>query len=256
MQNSLAQLFDNAVTGDAPQNIGIGGFKLYASITEEANYETDAPISFLEDGSYTIDHLILKPITLDIFANVSDIFLDTGIATGIEKLVRGVQGELGVVTKYLPASSQATIQRMNSIVASVNDAYDELSILSTEGNQLYDFFGDKTEKSPQKLFFDFLDKIRESRSLINVQTRFRTYKNMAIISVNPSNDNQTYSTSFSMQLQEIRFVETQTIKTSVNTKKAASGVGGDVSSEVDNGSQHGSKPTSSLFSLASSQGLL
>lgn len=244
---SISQLYEQAATGNIPQDIGIGGFKLYAAIVTRPTYDTQAPVSYLEDGEAVTDHLINEPIQLDILINVGDVFRSEGTASGIENLVRRTQAEVGVVTKYLPAQSQAAVQRINSVIASADDAYNALDTYYNEGEQLASFFGDKTETSIQAEFFNFIDKTRNSKHLVNVETPHRTYKNMALVSANPQANNQIYSTMVNLRFQEIRFAKTTTGKILPAENKRAKGTGGDTGSEKNKGDQKGA-PEESLAS--------
>lgn len=246
---SISQLYEQAATGNIPQDIGIGGFKLYAAIVTRTAYDTQAPISYLEDGEAVTDHLINEPIQLDILVNISDVFKSEGTASGIENLVRRTQSEVGVVTKYLPAQSQAAVQRINSVIASADDAYNALDTYYSEGEQLASFFGDKTENSIQAEFFNFIDKTRNSKHLVNVETPYRTYTSMALVSASPQANNQTYSTAVNLRFQEVRFAKTTTGKILSSDDKRAKGTGGDTGSEKNKGDQKGTSEESLLHTL-------
>lgn len=249
MTTNISQLYDQAVTGNAPQDIGIGGFKLYSAILTRINYPTRAPTVYLENGVAIADHLINDPIELNISVNISEVFKATGVASGVENLVRRTQAEVGVVTKYLPARSKAAEQQINSVIDDIDNAYNALDTFNREGEQLFDFFGDKTQASIQADFFDFIDKTRNSKHLISVETPFRTYDNMAILSPEMQLDNQQYATGVNIRLQEMRFVETQTGRILPSKDKRASGTGGDTESEENKGDQKGTKTNSIAQSL-------
>ena len=248
--STISQLYNQATTGYVPQDVGIGGFKMYVALAVATSYDTQAPTSYLEDGSAVTDHLVNQPITLNMTINVADIFRDEGLAPGIENLVRRTQAEVGVVTKYLSPRSKATEQRINSLLADVNDAYDALDTYYTEGEQLFSFFGDKTGTTAQKDFFNFLDKTRNSKHLLSIQTAFRTYKSMALVSATPTQNNQTQYTSINLRFQEVRVAETKTGKILPPENSRAKGTGGDTGGAVNKGDQAGKTPTSLLRSLS------
>ena len=192
---------------DSPevQELGIGGFNLFARVSDSTAYETQAPTSTVEDGSYIGDHLINGPIKITISGDVADVFLNPPPRSQSAARLPTV----GMVTALIPGRTISQAQRVGRIVNSARDRYRQIDESIKNGRNAFDFAGNKTGTKPlREQFIDFVESIHYGKQLVTISMPFRTHDSMAITSVTITRDNQRKALSFTLTAQKFRIAKT------------------------------------------------
>lgn len=231
----VTDILGMAVGGKAKEKIGIGGFTLYARINETVSRSSRVPTSWLEDGSYAQDQIIVDPLTITISGEVSDVYIERESA--IEALTRA-QGVVGVVETYLPTRTQSQVQRINSIINDATDKLREVDRAINTGKQVFGFFGAGSgAKTNRELFIDAVELWTDGKQMISIETPYRLYDSMVITSISITRNNEHEALAFNLSAQKIRFAETIYSDTSNYFKNPSSGLEGKTDSVTDNGPQ-------------------
>jgi len=230
------------------EEVGIGGFTLMARVRESFSLNSQAPTTYLEDGTYAHDQIINEPLQLSIEGEVSDIFARKNPKI---ELQRRVSSQIGVITKYLPLRTQSQISKINAIINDTANAARAINTAIDEGRNAYDFFGNKdtASKGLREQFIDFVESIHYGKQLINIDMPFRTHEQMHLSSIVIDRDNVGSAIKFSITATKIRFNETEVKALTDFFPAASKGIGGQEQIEKDKGVQTGNKNESMLFYL-------
>ena len=231
VQSFLERNLANAPT----KEIGIGSFTALVRTRERYNLSADAPTTPVEDGSFVNDHIILKPLTLSIEGDVSDVHLRASPA--IRDFARA-QAEIGNVTsQYAPARTQAQLQKAATLANDAADAIRQLDNLLATGDQALDYFGNKDDasKSLQEQFLDVMEALHTGKQAFTIEMPYRQHNNMVITSLSVSYDNEIDSTTFALEAQQIKYAELQFAEITT----PAPGTGGQLEERADKGTQEG-----------------
>lgn len=186
--------------------VGIGGFSLFARVSESVTYGTGVPVHILEDGSSAMDHLSPQAITLTISGTVADIMLQAPV----EDIISKTSAKVGTVSGFLPARTQSQIQAITDQALAVRDTVDRIGQLVDAGRNALDLFGDKTESTPiREQFVDAMEQIYYGRQLVDIEVAYRVHKNMAITGMTISRDNGREALDFTLNAVQIRVAQTE-----------------------------------------------
>ena len=235
----------NRLVPTAPdQEIGIGAFVALVRVRERYALTADAPVTPVEDGSFVNDHVILKPLTLTIEGDVSEVHLR---ASPLSRVL-GREGALiaNTAAQYLPPMTTVQIAKAAALAVDVADQIRGLDAALDRGEQILDYFGnrDASSKSIQEQFLDAVEGWHYGKQLITIDMPNRTHANMVIVSFQADKDNVSDSTSFTIQAQQLQFATTQLVE--VAARNPSAGLGGQGAPAVDKGVQEG-KPVESSF---------
>jgi len=240
----LAGQFKN---DEEEEEIGINGFTTAARVRERISRSASVPTTFLEDGSHINDHIIRNPLTLSIEGNVSDTFVmpDPAIAA-----LQAAQAQVGNITQYAPARTQAQISRVSGLATDFISAVDKVDNFLESSNRVAAYLGLQDARAITNIqkFIDNMESAQSSDQLISISMPFKTYKQMYITSLETTRNNQTSALDFTMELQQFRFADT----ISADTKAAenpSSSTNGQTAGSKDKGVQEGEEvEESALFS--------
>jgi len=236
------------------EEIGIGGFTMYATVETIKTISSTAPTVTLEDGSEVSDTIFLNPISISITGVVSDVFVkreaNGGIFAPVEKII-------GATSQYLPNKTQSQITQARAIVDDARNVLRRVDSAIENGQRLYGEFGDKSgSKSLQEQFLDVIEQIHFSKALIPIETPFRVYENMRIISCPLTTNNESDEIRFKIDAVQIRMrkLETVTVASVNPALNPGAGLKGATEQATDKGTTAGtpvseSKSTSLLSTL-------
>lgn len=238
----------DSVIGIFRGDVGIGGFTTYAAVRRETSYTASAPTTYLEDGSFANDHIVLNPVVISIDGAVSDVVLRENV---VDSLVNSLNQNLGLIPT-LSSSIGSTIFQQTKITKLVNSARSytrKVQDLIDFGSNVLDFFGnDSSSKSIQQKFHDDMKSLVNSRQPISIDMPHGTLDNMIITSFVITSDNQDKMYSFSITAQQIRFAQTIDVQIEVAPNPSPS-VKNQTSKPVDKGVQSGKEVSESESSL-------
>jgi len=228
-----------------PAEIGIGGFTALVRVKEGYNLSASVPDIPVEDGSVIHDHVILAPLTISIEGDVSDVHLRESPEL---RAIRQLEAEIGNVTAlYAPARTQSQLSRVAALANDVLDAGRRIDSLIERGEQVGKLFGnqDTASTTNRQRFLDFMERTRNTRVPITIEMPYRRCDNMIITTLSVNYDNETDSTTFKVEAQQIRFAE---LKYAAVERKRSKGTGGQIDSEKNKGAKKGTEVPRSLLS--------
>ena len=228
------------------EEVGVAGFKATVVTRQTMEYNASAPTAWLEDGSYANDHIILDPITKTVEGFTGDVFLQSSPAL---QRYREINSQVGRVSSYLPGRTQAQLGRVNALAASARDALIEVETAVNVGKNALDFIGNQDPEKPlREKFVDALVSIRDNRQLIPVEFESKVFKNMAIVGLSITRDNERRAVEYEITFKQLRFADTIYTDPANEFPEASPGTDGKIEGSRDKGSQSGEeKPSSLLF---------
>jgi len=221
------------------EEIGIGGFTMFATIENTKTLSSTAPTVTLEDGSKTSDTIFLNPIQVSIIGVVSDVFVKRDATAGIFSPVERV---IGIVSQYLPNKTQSQITQARAIVDDAKNVIRRINAAIEDGKRLYGEFGDQSSSKPlQEQFLDRIEQIHFSKALISIETPFRVYENMRIIKFPLTVNNESDEIRFKIDAVQIGFrtLQTVTVASIEPAPKPSSGLKGATGQAADKGTTAG-----------------
>jgi hypothetical protein len=230
---------------DVTQEVGIGGFRLFAKISETVKNTSQVPTAYVEDGSPVNDHIILDPLTVTIRGNVAD--LNVQPRERSQQLAR-LQAEIGNIAQYAPARTQSQISIANGIINQAADKIREIDAAIDAGEQALDFFSGNEDatKAIQERFLDDMDALFYGKQLVTIDSQYRSYESMVITSFEHTKNNQIDAIEFTITAQQFRQAEIRLIE--LAAPNPSDGVGGQTDPTKDKGAQEGGEVESSLLS--------
>jgi len=229
---------------DETEEVGIGGFTTAARLRENVKRTRDIPTTFLEDGTQLSDHIIRNPLSMSIEGVVSNVYRRS---SPLLERIRETEAVVGAVGLYLPARTQSQLSRLAGLTADVQGLIDRADQLLKTRQTVADFLGftGSEGKTNVERFIDFIEGAFYSDVLIRIDAPFRTYRNMALTSIDHTRDSTTDSLKFNLEVREVRIAESIFVKRAA--ANPASGNKGQQESETDKGVQEGEEVSSSFL---------
>jgi len=230
--------------GKDGEEVGIGGFTAFAQISEKFKRSASVPVTYLEDGSHINDHIIREPITLSIEGNVSDLFV---LPSEPVAVLQEHQAQIGNITQYAPARTQAQLSRVSGLVNDFTSAMDKADALISSARGAAKYLGnqDKETTSNIESFLAAMKGLQASDKRIKISSSLGSFANMYITSLEVTRDNQNRAINFTLEAQEIRTAGTFFIATKT-AKNASAATDGQTDGETDKGAQEGEEVEESL----------
>jgi len=196
---------NRALQGGSDVEVGIGGFSLFARVTDSTDYTAQVPTQVLEDGSVATDHIINNPLTMTISGEVSDQHIR--LAPPLPITIPS-DSAVGQITALLPNRTQAQLNKIQTIGQSVMDAVDRADRLINIGRNAFGAFNPQVASKPlREQFIDFIEAVYYGKQLISIDAAYRTHEDMAITSLTVSRDNQFEVIRFEISVQKVESVE-------------------------------------------------
>ena len=230
------------IPGIQTTEIGIGGFTAVVRVREKYTLLAEVPDTPVEDGSFVHDHIILKPITLSIEGDVSDVHLR---ASPITRKFERVQAEIGNLTaQYAPARTVSQLEKVGVLFNNVSDAINRIDNFIDTGSQALDYFGNKdtASKGLQEQFLDAMESLHNGKQAFTIDMPYRSHQNMVIISLVTETDNETAVTTFTLEAKQIQYAEV--IFADISTP--APGLDDQTKQQIEKGTQEGAAVVESL----------
>ena len=204
------------------------------------------PTTFLEDGTQLSDHIIRNPLVITIEGEISNVYRRPSPALA---RVRETEAVVGAAGLYLPGRTQSQVSRIAGITGDLQGLVDraDQAIRTTQNVSEFLGFTGSEGKTNIERFIDFIEGAYYSDVLIKIDAPFRTYRNMAITSIDYSRDSTTDSMPFTIEAQEVRVAETIFIANSAANNPAPA-TNGQHDGESDKGVQEGEEVPQSFLS--------
>lgn len=227
-----------------PQAVGIGGFKAYAMVRESTSGTRQLPTSVLEDGGHAHDHIIIEPIKVEMTIDISDNFIELEPNIPIFK---AVDKSLGSITQYIPTRAMSTINKMNNIRTGFEQTLRRADNALDAGANLFSMLGGAGLSSHRDNFVQALHSLHNSDALVTLQTRHKTYRNMALSSFDYSTDNKRQAIEANLTFEQLEFRSLLEVAIDKLQKNPAPGASTSVGGVVEKGSQSVSKKQTSVL---------
>jgi len=137
--------FENGKDGE---EVGIGGFTAFAQISEKFKRSASVPVTYLENGTHISDHIIREPITLSIEGNVSDLFV---LPSEPVAILQEHQAQIGNITQYAPARTQAQLSRVSGLVNDFVSAMDKADALISASQGAAKYLGNQDTETTSNI---------------------------------------------------------------------------------------------------------
>lgn len=207
-----------ADTANATVNIlgatGIAGFKFHVPQTESVRFESEVTDHYTDTNSAIQDHIARKPVTITVSGLVGDYFYSVN---QIEDFLALITPTITLVKELIPQFTPI-IKFLKNRKASENYEINEKGqiVKSTEKTQfngfdLFSLFQSLYKiKSAQARAFIFFEALWKSRATFSVETTWKRYDNMVVVSIQPKRDNNADITEFTATFKQINTTQTKT----------------------------------------------
>lgn len=223
-----------ALSSSSLEEVGIGGFTLFARVSDQTQYSTASPTSVVEDGSYIGDHLINAPIKITINGDVADVFFNPPVRSASDSRLPTV----GATTSFMPQRTPSQEQRAGQVTDSAGDRRRDINEQISLGTNSGDFIGNKSGSKPiREQFIDFIESLHYGKQLTTISMPYRIHDSMAINDVTITRDNQRQALTFSLTAQKFRIAKTVFSDVSRFYKKPAPSVKSQTGKTADKGVQ-------------------
>lgn len=231
--NGINEAFGN--TQDKTQQLGIGGFKLFARVSDNVTFSKNIPDHVLEDGVVIGDHQTKQPISLQIQGNIGDV-VEQG--RDYPKVVPELN-PIGEIRSFIPARTASQLQAIERI----NDQLREAVLIAERAQKIASdpygaVFGFSNRKPIKQQFYDYMETLYFSDTLTTVSTEFKNYKNMALESLEIGTNNTTGQVEFSATFKEFRIRKLVYSPIEQFFSSPSNSVAGKVASETNQGAQN------------------
>lgn len=195
---------------DTVKKVGIGGFSMFARVSDSTDYPSQVPVDVLEDGSNASDDIINGPVTVRISGVVADVYADAKPDSSFGLLPD--YSRVGEVVEYIPAKTQQQLQKINEIADRAEQQVLKAKRLVDKGADLFGLVGSPAgaSKGIREQFLDFIEGIYYGKQLISVEVNYRTHENMALSGLTVSSDNQTDDMKFEATFTKVSFTQLTT----------------------------------------------
>ena len=221
-------------------NTGIAGFKFHIAQTEQVRLENEITDFYTDINSPIQDHIVRKPLTITLSGLVGDYQYSIN---ELKDFISKITPTLELVKQFLPQLSDITKQTIvkkysNSAIENLSfenlsfennlsflDANKEINIddltfgatpstsgygLNFNAMDLFKTFQDLYKvKSAQTRAYLFFEALAQSQALFSIETTWKRYDNMALLSVIPTRDNNLDVTEFQATFKQLSQTQVQ-----------------------------------------------
>lgn len=181
---------------------GLGGFVFGIEGETSVRSESDITDHYVEDNSVVQDHFATRPVQVTLRGYVGELTEEPEVnaLSTVQKVVR----KLTVLDAYLPQLTQAAQVLKNGF-----EDINTLEQVQDEALNLWELTQNlNPAASEQQKAFLYFEALQQQKLLVSLQTPFRFYQNMAIMSISarqPEDSNEV--SDFSITLKQIRVAE-------------------------------------------------
>lgn len=185
---------------------GIDGFLFDVVLTENVNMSAQITDHFTEKNSAIQDHIAIDPMKITITGKMAEIVYSTKTTLAF---LSAIIERLGPLNIFSPEQGL----QANKAIAVAEQAWQAVQIAKKAFNDLSSVFTGEPSKNKQQTAFLYFEQAFLGRSILSVETPWKTYPNMAIESwTADQDDTNIYETTFTINFKQMRFVGTETNK--------------------------------------------
>lgn len=206
---------------------------------DTAELKADITDHFIEDNTAIQDQIALRPKEVTLHGFIGEV---SNQLPGLLQKINEIVSRLTVLTPYVPALTAAALVQYNNALR----AYNSIANAAATVEQAFSMFGIGADhQTKQQKAYGYFESKFDSRALFTVQTPWKIFENMAIVSLHAiQNEDDSTMTDFAITFKEIRFANTLSSNFSIVQGRLQA----QSSSTVDRGFQNPPE-TASLSSL-------
>jgi hypothetical protein len=195
------------------QNTGIGGFVFNILDKESVLLTATITDHYVEDNYSAQDHIALAPEKFTLRGYVGEI-ADIIPSAALSVLTK-IQSLAGISDFMNDFSVQAT-----QAYTKIAEVYSKVSGVFSQAQNIYDIFtNNNTSNTKQQKAFAYFYSLWSSRILVDVETPYNVFKNMAIENIEATQNGDTkFISDFSVTFKQIRIATTKTVTSSKEAK--------------------------------------
>ena len=188
------------------EQIGIGGFSLFARVSDRLTLSAENPTTYVEDGSPLNDQRIRKPELLTIRGSIGDVY--RAPSTSIDR-VQNIDNNLAQITQYVPRLTGTQAIQFSRIASNAISRIEKIGDLISAGTQANKLLGnlDTLSKSLGEQFIDAMENIHYSNQLISIQMPYRIYDSMSIKTIVIDGSNTKRGIDFTIEAERFRVAD-------------------------------------------------
>lgn len=202
--------FEKKLLVAPPRAFGIEGFLLDVIKEEQVDMENQITEHPVEDRSWVVDNVSIKPITYKIQGIVGEIFIRQDI---INEQVNLVQDKLGLISQYNLPYTKERNRRVNDLKNVANKNVNYIKNAYKVGENIVNAFLQKNasnEKSRIDNAIQFFYYLRNNAIPCSITTNVLGYlENMIIKNLSISREPYTNVANFDLTFEQVIFSETK-----------------------------------------------
>lgn len=198
---SLVGMGSALITSNNPKP-GIEGFLFDVPLTDNVSMSAQITDHFTEENSAIQDHIAIDPIKITLTGKVAELVHDNYAAIAFASAVIERLSPLDVFSPEQALQAQKAIAVADQAASAIKSAKNALT-------DLYGVFSGDPAKNNQQKAFAYFENAFLGRSILSVQTPWKTYLNMAIETWSADQDETNiFETTFTLTFKQMRFVGT------------------------------------------------
>jgi hypothetical protein len=206
----------------APQGVGqIDTFAFDYQVSSKVTLENEITDHWLEDNTSVQDHIAVKPNIVTLQGYVAELVLNVSTVSAI---LGTVQNALSQAPAYLGKYSPGATQALESAISQAQNVETQISQALSRAATIANLIpGLGPSLTRQQSAFTQLSAYRDARVFFSVYTPFQVYENMAILSVEATQpqNSKDYS-DIVVKMKKLNFVNTVGINSSGIAQNSAS----------------------------------
>lgn len=185
---------------------GISGWLFDVPKDQTLTHTAEMSEHYTEQGSFINDTRILKPAQIVLSGYIGELVYRAPQPGTAEYALQQAQNKLLAVNAYLGPLTQGATQKAAAAVAQASYVYDQIGAIAKRAQNVVDYFsGDEAVMNEQQKAYVKIYSIFASGQVVEVQTPWRFFPAMQIVSLVARQDETTNDyTDFSVTLQEYR----------------------------------------------------
>lgn len=184
---------------------GIAGFVFDIPVNEQVQMAAQITDHWLETNVAVQDHIAFEPIKINLVGIIAELIYTKSALEAYLQQVLDRLTPLGVLTPEAAQSAQKYLSEASRLKSAVTSAIGQLGDLAG-------MFSDGYGKNNQQKAYIALTDMYKNRAILTVETPWKTFDSMAIVSLSFEQDESTKEmTTVTASFKEMRFVMIKTM---------------------------------------------
>ncbi|HKO17936.1 MAG TPA: hypothetical protein VJU82_03530 [Acidobacteriaceae bacterium] len=204
----LTQSQSQAIVRPANPPPGIAGYVFDILGDEEVSLASDITDHFIEDNTAIQDQIALKPETITLRGLVGELVTPKAATPNPQPQNNPLPTNPGMVPELTPGAEQTQTDADNAAAANTAGI--------TSAKSLYQYYQQKSGRQPdqtmQSSIYGYFYQLWKGRQLFTVETPFGFFTNMAILSLQAiQEEDSRYKSNFVVVFKKIRIAQSITV---------------------------------------------